>query len=372
MTMTDIMIYVHIPFCDSKCFYCNFSSFVCGEDIKRQYFEKLNQEIVKNTDKNLNVTSIYIGGGTPSCVDERYIAKIIDALKTNFSVSKDAEISIEANPCSLTNEKIKSYLKCGINRISIGVQSLDNKSLKTIGRKHSKNQAIHAIKLAKQIGFKNINADLLIGIPGQTYSKLKRSAKLLLRQNITHLSAYMLINEPNTLLTRLIEKGDIKTVSEDECVTNYNKLTNYLNKHGFVRYEISNFAKDNFECKHNLGYWQLKNYLGFGVATHSFFDGFRYENPSRIDDYLKSNFEYTKNKLSEVEKIEEYLMLGLRTIYGVDITNLKMLGYDILKQKDKEINFLLKSGFLQLNNNHISVNNEHFGVLNQILLKLLP
>ena len=371
MTMIDTMIYVHIPFCDSKCFYCNFVSGIYKDDIKEKYFKKLNEEIEYHKNKNYNVTSIYIGGGTPSSVSTKYIGEILKNIFKNYFVSDNAEITIEANPCSLTKEKLQDYKKFNINRLSIGVQSLNNKCLKTIGRKHTKNQAISALKMAKSCGFKNINADVLIGIPKQNYAKLKSTVRIL-KKYVTHLSAYMLINEPNTKLTKMLENNEVKVVNEDTCVNYYNKLVKYLNKFNFKRYEISNFALKGFTCKHNLGYWQGNNYLGFGLSSHSYFNNERYQNSSVMAKYLDSDFEVEKHKLTKEEMIEEHIMLGLRTIYGVDTQYLKSIGYDILLSKKDEIALLEKNNFINVVKNRIVVNQDKWGVINQIILKLLP
>lgn len=366
---TNSMIYVHIPFCDSKCYYCNFCSGKYDQKIQEKYIEKLTQEIKFNSNKKINISSIYIGGGTPSSINEKYIEKIINEIKNNFNVNKNAEISIEANPCSITENKLKCYKNIGINRISLGVQSLNNNELKIIGRKHTKKQAINAIKLAKKY-FQNINCDLLIGIPKQNYFSLKSNAKILIKQKITHISAYMLICENDTLLTKKIQNGEVKVASDDKCVLYYEKLTRYLKKKGYFRYEISNFSKPNFECKHNLGYWNLTNYFGFGLSAHSYVNGERYSNTTNMQKYLDFNFDYKKEKLTNSEKIEELIMLSLRTKYGVSIKELKKLGYDILQEKSETIKNL--APFLEIENNHIKLKADKFGVCNQIILALLP
>ena len=369
--MIETMIYVHIPFCDSKCLYCNFVSGIYSEEIKQQYFLKLNKEIEYNANKKYIVTSIYIGGGTPSSIDSKYVVELINNIFTCFTIKDDVEITIEANPCSLTRDKLHDYKNCKINRLSIGVQSLDNYCLKKIGRKHTRRKALKAINLARQCGFNNINADILIGIPNQTYHKLKSTTKALLKK-VSHISAYMLINEPNTPLTKMIANNEVKVVDEDKCVSFYDKIVKYLNKKHFTRYEVSNFAKNDMVCKHNMGYWQCKNYLGFGVSSHSYFLGERYYNTSNILEYIHSEFNYEKHKLTYSEKIEEYLMLGLRTKYGVNIEKLRSLGFDILTAKKTELDMLVSNDFIQILDGAIIVNNDKFGVLNQIILKLLP
>lgn len=367
------MIYIHIPFCDSKCYYCNFNSGVFNDDVKEKYFKSLEDEIIASSQKfkQKTVCSVYIGGGTPSSVNETYILRIINTVKNNYNVSEDAEISIEANPCSVSKEKLATYKQCGVNRISFGVQSLSNKLLKLIGRKHNKQTAINAIKTAKSVGFDNINADLLIGIPKQSYKALKASVKTLIKQGVTHISAYMLINEHGTKLTNMINSG-LKTVSEDKCVKFYNKLVKFLENKGFNRYEISNFAMPNNQCQHNIGYWDMKEYVGFGLSAHSFYCDSRFENNSDIKDYIKNNWTISKETLTPSEIIEETIMLGLRQAKGVNISKLNKLGFDVLKQKQNEIEYLKTNGFIEVENDHIKVNKNSFGVTNQIILKLIP
>ena len=372
MTMTNAMIYIHIPFCDSKCFYCNFASGIYDDNTKKKYFDKLIDEIKFNATKDFNITSIYIGGGTPSSVDANYISRVIQNIKENYIVDKNAEISMEANPCSLSKEKLLKYKQIGINRLSIGVQSLDDNCLKLIGRRHTKKEAIEKIKLAKSCGVENINCDVLIGIPSQNYRILKNTVKNLVRLKVSHISAYMLINEPNTVLTKKIDNNEVKAVSEDKCVVFYDKIVKFLHRHGYKRYEVSNFAKDNKICEQNLGYWLGTDYFGFGLASHSYVNGERYFNTSNLKEYLNSDFNYNKHKLSNQEKIEERIMLGLRTKFGVSIETLQKLGYDITKSKKNELYMLKSNNFITINDNKIMVNKNKFGVLNQIILKLLP
>ncbi len=372
MTMNDRMIYVHIPFCDSKCFYCNFCSGIYSEELKKKYIEKLIEEIKINSNKNCEISSIYIGGGTPTSIDEKYIANILNTIKKYYKISKNAEISIEANPCSTTEKKLIKYLKHGVNRISFGVQSLDDKCLKIIGRKHNKKQAINAIKLAKKCGFKNISADVLIGIPKQNYFKLKNTIKKLIFLKINHISCYMLINEKGTKLTKLIEDKKLKTISDEKCVLYYNKVNKFLKKNKYYRYEISNFAKVNYECKHNIGYWQLKEYYGFGLSAHSFIDTKRYCNTCNLNSYLERDFKYNKEELSNSEIVEEMIMLGLRTKFGIDAKKLKDYGYDIFNVKKDELEYLCKNNVIVVKNENIVVSEDFYGVINQIILKLLP
>lgn len=369
--MKNFGVYIHIPFCVGKCNYCSFISKKASSLEIGNYVSFLINEIKENASKYKQniITSIYFGGGTPSLISAGLIQKILTTIKNNFNVSENAEISIECNPCSFTKFKANKYFNIGINRISFGVQSLNNKELKILGRKHTKNIAINAIKIAKDVGFKNISCDLMIGIPNQTVQNLINSANELIGLGITHISAYMLMLEEGTPLCRSVKKGNLTIANDDECVDMYNKLVDILKQKNINRYEISNFAKKGFECKHNLNYWQMGEYVGFGVASHSFVNGIRFNNSNNFNNYY--NAQIQQEKLTQNQIIEETIMLGLRTIDGVNINTLKNLGYDILKQKQQQINFLIKNNLIKLKNNYICLTNKGFGLCNSIVLELI-
>lgn len=370
--MMNRSIYIHIPFCDSKCAYCDFVSGKYNEETISEYIEELKTEIQLRQDKTCTISTIFIGGGTPSSIDVRYIAEIIEKVRHCFNVTKDAEITIEANPCSVSDTKLKIYKQIGINRISFGVQSLNNKILKIIGRRHNKKQALDAICIAKQNGFYNINADILLGLPKQKYKDIKYAIKTLIKQDITHISCYMLINEEGTPLTKQIQSGKIKVLTDDKCVDFYDRVYKLLSKYNFKRYEVSNFSKVGYECKHNIAYWDTDEYYGFGLSAHSYIDNVRSENTSNIKKYLNKEHQESFYKLTITDKIEERLMLGLRQTKGVCISNLKNLGYDILKEKENEIKTLIGGEYIIVENDFIKISPKHFGVGDAITLKLLP
>ena len=367
MMNKQFSVYIHIPFCEQKCLYCDFASFVCGEDIKEMYFKALVNEIEKCKFEG-KVKTIYFGGGTPSSIDEKYIKMVLDAIKKKFEIAKYAEVSIECNPNSTTLEKLMFYKKIGINRISFGVQSLQNKTLKQIGRLHNKKQALEAIKLAKVAGFKNISADLMIGLPGQTRGILLKDANELISQGINHISTYMLQLEERTPLASMVKNGELKVPNDDKSVELYENLTKFLSEDGFERYEISNFAKDKSYSKHNLAYWQRKEYLGFGLSAHSFVDGKRFANSKKMQDYLNHKNIMTE-KLSKEDEITEIIMLGLRCKFGFKISDLKTMGYDITKNKPYA-EFLQKNILIKLGNS-IRLNEKYYGVSNSVICELL-
>lgn len=364
-------IYVHIPFCVSKCLYCSFISKCADEKDIKKYIDFLCEEIILNSSKHKDkvVTSIYFGGGTPSYINAMYIKKVIDVIYDNFNVCDRAEVSIECNPCSFSKEKALVYKQCKINRISFGIQSLNNSQLNTLGRKHTKEMALSAIETAKDVGFTNISADLIIGIPNQTTEDLINAVNILDKCGVKHVSAYMLMLEEGTPLYAKVKNGELKVADDDKCVDMYNSLVNYLKDLGFGRYEISNFAKDNFQCKHNQNYWDMGEYVGFGVASHSFVNGIRFASSDGFDSYY--NRKVTSEILSKDEIIEEVIMLGLRTQKGISIKKLNSLGYDILKEKKVSINMLKENNIITIENNYIKLTENSFGLCSAVVLQLI-
>lgn len=362
-------VYIHIPFCESKCHYCAFASFVRNEKEQERYINSLIEEI-KNFTKpeKRKIDTIYIGGGTPSIVSKENMQKLFDCLKENFLCSEDFEFTIEANPCSLTEEKIAFYKQNGVNRLSIGVQSLENDKLKAIGRRHDSEEAIKKIKIASKY-FDNLSCDMLIGLPAFDEEKFLNQIEYLASINIKHISAYMLQVEEGTPLVKMIDNKEIFLPDDDECVEAYEKMAKLLSKMGFQRYEVSNFAKEGFESKHNYKYWTGEDYIGFGLGAHSYFNGERFANSSNFEDYYKRKIEYTE-KITKEKRIEEHIMLGLRCKAGISKRYLINNGYDI----EKNENYLefSKKSILQAKSDKIILNPDYYGVSNYIISSLLP
>lgn len=364
--MNNIGIYIHIPFCKSKCAYCNFVSGKFCQKFQKEYVKTLLEEI-KIYKINKKISSIFFGGGTPSILPSSEINKILNCIKNNFKLTKNVEISIECNPNSVNFNKLFNYFKLGFNRISFGVQSLDDEVLNKIGRVHNRNQAIRAIKQAKMAGFNNINVDLLLGI--KENKNIFKEIELLKSLGVTHISAYMLILEKETPLYKMVNEDKIKLLNEEQSIQEYEKYLKILNNFGFKRYEISNFCLKGFECKHNLNYWQCGEYVGFGVASHSYLDGIRYSNTENICEYVNDHNLKTYEKLSNKEKLEELIMLGLRTKKGVPLKNLLKYNYDPLKNKNALKMLCLK--LIKINKTHLYITSKNFGITNQIILKLI-
>lgn len=381
-TKRNLSIYVHIPFCNSKCAYCSFVSFVGSEDDKKRYFNDLVNEIkmqAKNYSPYYSVSSIYIGGGTPSCLDYYYIRDLLSCIYKNFAVKNSAEITIEINPNSLEKNKIREYILSGVNRFSIGLQSISPKILENMGRTHTATDFENAVKTIREFGIKNISADIIIGYPGQKLQQVKDSVAYLLKLDIPHISAYMLQVEKNTELKKLVDNGSVGLPDEDLVVEMYEEVVKMLTDAGYERYELSNFAKPTYKSYHNQVYWNRKDYLGFGLAAHSYIDGTRFANTSNIVDYADSienkkevPVKHSKT-LDKTEKKEEAVMLSLRTANGLDLEAYKA-EFDenfLVKKKDVLADFI-KNGFLMLTkDNKLVCTDKGFMVLNKIVVDLV-
>ncbi len=346
----ELGIYIHIPFCVKKCDYCDFISYSNCFDMQEKYVEKLLEEIEENKDllKNNFISTIYIGGGTPSAIKSELIKKILDKIYDVSRIDKEkVEITIEVNPGTITKNNLQMYKDCGINRLSIGLQSTDDAILKEIGRIHNYNQFLDTYKWAGEAGFENINVDLMLGLPGQDIEILKNSLENVvnLKPIPNHISVYSLIVEDGTKIEQRIDSGELSLPDDEEERRQYHYMKNFLELKGYKHYEISNFAKPGFESKHNMNCWEQKQYVGFGVAAHSYVNGVRYANTSDLKEYLnvdnkksvendmKNDFEVNfenKNGFATIKTIEEiqnkldmekeFMMLGLRKLDGVSIS----------------------------------------------------
>ena len=385
-----LSIYVHIPFCNSKCFYCDFFSLPQTDECKKKYINSLINEILSYK-TNKQVSSIYFGGGTPSVVSENLICNVLEKIKENFIVKQDAEITIEANPCSLTLEKLKKYYNAGFNRISLGVQTTNKKSLEFIGRVYGKNLKNYkkivknALKNIKKVGFKNISCDLMLGLPQNNKKHLNSDLKFLTKFT-SHISTYMLMIEEGT---KLFEKLKESEKTEQQALAEYDFVLEFLRKKNFERYEVSNFAKGGAYSRHNQNYWQGGDYLGFGAGAHSHISPIRFSNVENVEKYIDyystvkplnlNNLESElKNinikdfeKLSKKEYAEEAIMLSLRTSSGLDVESFTTKFYDILEDKKEEINFLLENNLIYGLPNKIILTDKGFLVANQVILKLI-
>lgn len=298
-------------------------------------------EIKKNYLNNSLINSIYFGGGTPSLLEDNEIFILLEKIKKLHTISNDAEITLECNPEDLSVKKLKHLKNIGVNRLSIGVQSFNNKLLKFMNRAHNANQAIKGITYAKEAGINNISIDLIYGIPNQSLSIFRKDLEYIIDLDIPHFSAYMLTVEKNTLLKNMVNKKKISMLSDKKIVTQFNVLTEFANKNNFIHYEISNFGKNSFLSNHNISYWKNKSYLGLGPAAHSFNGVTRSWNISSNREYIKhiklKREYYRIEYLSKQEKYNEYIFTNLRTIWGVNSNKLKeIFGENIYKKFNYE------------------------------------
>ena len=341
MENKEIGIYIHIPFCKQKCNYCDFCSYPDKTDLISEYIKFLKEEITEvgkinkkdveeKKDSLFLVKTIYIGGGTPSMIDSKYIAELMETIQKNYQIAEDAEITIEINPGTVNYEKLEDYSSCNINRLSIGLQSTYDGLLKQMGRIHTYEEFLDTYYAARRIGFENINVDLMLGLPNQTLQEIQNSVEEIVGLEPEHISIYSLIVEQGTKLEKQIQDKVLELPEEELERQMYWETKKLLEKQGYVHYEISNFAKQGYESKHNIDCWNQKEYIGFGVAAHSYTNGIRYSNVTRVEEYIKN---YEKNrtednfifheKQGKEEMQKEYMLLGLRKTKGVSIQEFK-------------------------------------------------
>ena len=371
----ELGIYVHIPFCKQKCYYCDFISYANQEECIEEYIEALKKEIEQEANKQeYEITTIYIGGGTPSLIDAKYIEEIINTIKENYRIAKNLEVTIEINPGTVNKEKLQNYKKIGINRISIGLQSTNNKLLKQIGRIHTYEEFYNCYQLSRKVGIQNINIDLMLGLPNQTLQDLEESINTVISLNSEHISLYSLIIEENTKMQKMLEEKQVTLPEEDLERTMYWKAKKTLEQNGYLHYEISNFAKKGYESKHNMNCWLQKEYLGFGVAAHSYFDNKRYCNTNSIKEYCKNIQEgnLIKNRTiceiqTEEDKQKEYMLLGLRKIEGVNIQEFKnKFTQNPIYLFRKELEKLVQQELVEIDLNQIKLTTQGLDLANLV------
>ena len=368
----EIGVYVHIPFCKKKCDYCDFISYCNKDNLIYDYVQAVKAEIQSQNIKP-EITTIYIGGGTPSYIDSKYIIEILEKIKEK-NVSSNAEITIEVNPGTVTKEKLEDYIKSGINRISIGLQTTNDELLKQIGRIHNFTQFLETYELAKKVGFKNINVDLMLGLPNQRIKDLKESLEQIIKLKPKHISVYSLIVEDGTPIANKIEKGEMQLPDEELERNMYWFVKNTLELNGFIHYEISNFAKKGYESKHNLNCWNQKEYIGIGASAHSYRDITRYSNTENIEEYIENvnNGNFNRNKIiHEIQKEDdakkEFMLLGLRKIKGVDINLFKnKFGDNPIYLFRNELKKLTDERLLIIDDNTIRLTNKGLDLANLV------
>lgn len=320
----ELELYFHIPFCVRKCFYCDFLSAPGDEKVKRDYMEALLAETVGSASRygDYEVVSIFIGGGTPSTVPKDCLEQLMETVRTHFRLSEEAEVTMEVNPGTVSEEALSRFRRAGINRLSIGLQSANDAELKAIGRIHTWRQFLESYTLARRAGFSNVNVDIMSALPGQTLSDYRDTLRkvLSLEPPPEHISAYSLILEEGTILFEKYGKGELELPDEDTDREMYRETKEILAQAGYERYEISNYAKKGYECRHNCGYWRRKNYVGFGIGAASLVENVRFRNSADLQAYLAEPLGCREEvqQLGEQEQMEEFLFLGLRMTEGVN------------------------------------------------------
>ena len=363
--MEKLGLYIHIPFCESKCHYCGFTSGVGNEETINKYCDAIVKEIMNFDSEGYVVDTIFIGGGTPTSVNSNVIEDIVEAINANFKLDL-VEFTIEGNPNNYTQEKINRYISLGVDRFSVGVQSLDDKILKSIGRVHSSEQALKCLDMLVASGLK-VSADLMVGLPFQSIDIAARDAKKIIECGVKHVSCYSLILEPLTKMAIMVGKGDVVLPTDDEAVDMYDEVMNMLEAKGLKRYETSNFG---LPCQHNIGYWKMKEYAGFGVSAHSFNKGVRYYNTDSLKEYINGCDIIVDEKPSIQDQADEYVMLSLRLDIGIDVKE--------YKEKYGEKLFIkllgiaeIHSMYLDITNDFIAIKREYSYIANSIIEKFI-
>ena len=327
--MDKISLYIHIPFCAQKCLYCDFPSFARKDHLRKAYIEALNKEIISLREKhnNLEINTIFIGGGTPSVLESDELEYLLKEV-AKLNMAKDIEYSMECNPGNLTEEKLEVMKKYGVNRISMGLQAKQDNLLKGLGRIHNYKTFKENFLLAKKVGFNNINVDLMFGLPNQKLNEWEETLREIISLEPAHISAYSLIIEEGTAFYNLYENNNLKLSTEEEERKMYHLAKKILEENGFNQYEISNYAKKGKECRHNLAYWNMDNWIGVGSASASYMDGKRIKNISSVEEYINSINEKGEAieeiiNNSKNDNMEEFMFMGLRKINGIDENEFK-------------------------------------------------
>lgn len=380
----ELELYVHIPFCVKKCAYCDFLSFPVEKEVREQYINCLIEEIRQfDLAEDYEVSTIFIGGGTPSILEGREIQRILETIRERFAdIREDAEITVECNPGTLTEEKLQIYKEAGVNRLSFGLQSADEKELKLLERIHTYETFEENFHLARKCGFANINVDLMSALPGQSVESYRQTLQKVCKLEPEHISAYSLIIEEGTPFAKRYgkdakkrEAGEVPQFlpSEEEERQMYEDTARILLEHGYRRYEISNYAKEGYFCRHNAGYWKRVDYIGFGLGASTLQNPLRYKNTDCLETYLQQDF--SKKELLVLTKdnqIEETMFLGLRMMAGVSLTEFEEHFHCPLSViYQREIKKLTEEALIQVKNDRIFLTEKGIDLSNYALSEFL-
>jgi len=376
--LNDTALYIHIPFCDHKCIYCDFYSIITSDNVEG-FLKALKKEIEYFSNlyaQDRFFTSIFFGGGTPSLMQPKYLKEILDHLKKYLNVDDKAEITMETNPGTVDKAKLKKFKEAGINRISIGIQSFDEEELKFLTRIHDKQTAIQTVYNAAEVGFENISVDLIFNLPNQTKGKWIKNLETAIRLPLKHISTYSLILERGTILNKLVLDKKVTMQDDDYDADLYETTIDFLVSNGFYQYEVSNFTKSGYECLHNNAYWRYRDYLSFGTSSHSFINGKRWWNYSSLKKYI-SEIELNNHAIMNSEIIsneqmhDEYVMLALRSS-GLDLQDYKKrFSDDWIKKNNSYFELLKNEEHLLIENNWIKLTSKGYAVCDEILKNIL-
>lgn len=362
----SIGIYIHVPFCAKKCPYCDFYSTSYKKNTADSYIDAVIRNINAYSNKGLKVDTIYFGGGTPSLLSGNKYRQVIDEINGNFDYSSDCEVTIEVNPSTVNEQKLCEYSEAGINRISVGVQSMIDSELKLLGRLHNSEEVKETLESAIKAGFKNISCDLMIGLPNQKKEDVEYSISEITDYPITHVSSYILKVEEGTEFSR---KGMSKQIPDDDCVSElYLHMRSQLEKRGFKQYEISNFSKEGYQSRHNLKYWQCDDYLGIGPAAHSCFGGKRFAVDADLQSFVSDEKQSTYITEETPYTFEEKAMLRLRLSDGLEISDCPEEKRKLILKK---IPMLEKNGYIVFNEKKIALTSKGFLMSNSIIEYLI-
>ncbi len=364
-------LYIHFPFCEKKCNYCDFYS-VADHSGKSSYIDALIREALKFKEEKIKIDTVFFGGGTPSLFSPSELERVMTALNNAFLIEENAEITLEANPLTVKEEeKLSAFHALGINRLSVGVQSFLDKELQALGRCHTRDEAKNTILTAKKAGFDNISLDLMLGVPYQTEETLKESLDTALSLPLSHISLYALSIEENTVFGKKQKKGEDLHLPENDREM-YLKACEILEKNGFEHYEISNFAKKGFRSRHNLKYWNAEEYIGLGAGAHSYYRGERYAYEDSINAFIETPEKTEVYQNTKKDRTEEFIFLSLRLSDGLDLKRLEQ-GFGVIPTAYffETVRELERHRLLTLKGNKIILTNEGFFVSNSVIVKIL-
>lgn len=376
----SIGLYIHFPFCLSKCFYCSFNSQPYNPDLARRYIEAIKREMTLRARnyglENSPLKTIYLGGGTPSILSHQVIKEIIDISTNIFKLKEGIEVTIEANPDTLDRTKLEDLMRIGINRISIGVQSLSDKYLKATGRSHDADTARRSIMTCKSVGFKNISVDLIYAIPGQRLDEWLETLEETISFSPEHISVYGLSIDKGTAFYHSLKGGKIKITREEDQIDMYLTAIEMLKKAGYIHYEISNFSRPGYSCRHNMLYWDRDEYLGIGAGAHSYIGNRRFSNTGSIEDYISEtdsgNMHSEAEQLTMKDHLIDTIIFGIRKIEGIDLDNLgRRYNIDLPFLFESTIGKLSSAGMITLSSNRMKLTQKGILLADQVAVEFL-